>query len=403
MLCQLWNFGLGAMPTSRSRVVKRGGWRYWLLAVLVCLQMAFTQQAPAAESNTEQIARWIEQLGDDHYLVRDQASAALLAAGEAAADQLEAALASCDPEVCFRARKALEIVRPASLQSELRHLADGAELRSNHRLLPCWEMYCKLLGNTPDARRLFCAMGSREAELLEQLPSDPWLARRLLVERCGIAHPVPTIAPDEPAPTATVAALLLAGAVCREPPCCRIMARLEYFVHQTEFQHDLHGTLGPALRKLLSVFVSRDWCDSPLVAYRAVRLAAELRLGEGAATCLRLLGDSSLPVRLRMETLLALAALGSRHDVDAIAPLLGDDSTWCGYASNDVSIPQLRDVALLASLMLDGQQPAQYGFTRLRTNAVWGYDLATAGFAEPAERVAALERWQQRSTWVASP
>lgn len=86
-----------------------------LAAWLVCAGLfamgapAFAQDAAApmdtlkAEDKTP--AEWVAQLGADHLADRDEASAALLALGAAARDDVRAALRSQDPEIRARARK----------------------------------------------------------------------------------------------------------------------------------------------------------------------------------------------------------------------------------------------------------------------------------------------------------
>ncbi len=75
-----------------------------LLSALVC----FVGTVPAAELTTKQIAQWIEQLGDNDFKVRENASKNLWEAGAAAESALEKALKSDDPEVARRARDLLD-------------------------------------------------------------------------------------------------------------------------------------------------------------------------------------------------------------------------------------------------------------------------------------------------------
>jgi len=82
-------------------------------AVLVfCLLLAafcLLPSAPAAPPpSREDIARWVDQLGDKRFASREQASKHLWAAGQAAEPALSAALQSTDPEVRRRARDILD-------------------------------------------------------------------------------------------------------------------------------------------------------------------------------------------------------------------------------------------------------------------------------------------------------
>src|SRR2546423_1460347 len=68
--------------------------------------------APAPSAPTkEQIARWIQQLGDNQFDAREEASRKLWEAGQAAEAALQAAAKSDDAEVKRRAEELLEKFR----------------------------------------------------------------------------------------------------------------------------------------------------------------------------------------------------------------------------------------------------------------------------------------------------
>jgi tetratricopeptide (TPR) repeat protein len=76
-------------------------------ATLALAVVSFLSAAPAP-SDKENIARWVMQLGDDDFARREEASAKLWAAGEAAEAALRAVADSSDAEVSRRARDILE-------------------------------------------------------------------------------------------------------------------------------------------------------------------------------------------------------------------------------------------------------------------------------------------------------
>ncbi len=78
------------------------------LAVLSCLLLSFVEAAaPPAGPRSWEISRWVEELGDDTFAVRESASAKLRAAGAPAETTLEKAAQSKDPEVARRAKMIL--------------------------------------------------------------------------------------------------------------------------------------------------------------------------------------------------------------------------------------------------------------------------------------------------------
>ena len=65
-------------------------------------------EARGADPSPEQIARWVEQLGDNDFATREKATELLWKAGSAAESALQQALKSTDLEVVRRARELLD-------------------------------------------------------------------------------------------------------------------------------------------------------------------------------------------------------------------------------------------------------------------------------------------------------
>jgi hypothetical protein len=81
----------------------------FFLAVLSCFLLSFVEAAaPPAGLLSSQIKRWIEELGDDAFAVRQAASVRLRAAGALAEPLLEKAALSKDQEVASRAKTILD-------------------------------------------------------------------------------------------------------------------------------------------------------------------------------------------------------------------------------------------------------------------------------------------------------
>jgi tetratricopeptide (TPR) repeat protein len=82
--------------------------RFLLALPIVLLSIHASVASPAEKPTAQQIAQWIEQLGDNKFSVREAASKKLWAAGSAAESALEEAAKSEDAEVARRARDILE-------------------------------------------------------------------------------------------------------------------------------------------------------------------------------------------------------------------------------------------------------------------------------------------------------
>ena len=81
------------------------------LAVALCLLPSLPAEAPQPVATPEQIARWVEQLGDKDFDKRQEASKRLWEAGEPAEKPLEAAAKGDDAEVRRRATQILDKFR----------------------------------------------------------------------------------------------------------------------------------------------------------------------------------------------------------------------------------------------------------------------------------------------------
>src|SRR5262249_54111570 len=86
----------------------------WNLALALPLVLAVSppaSAAPATPPTADQVARWVEQLGDNDFATRQKASQRLWEAGKAAEPALARAAQSDDPEVRRRASEILDKFR----------------------------------------------------------------------------------------------------------------------------------------------------------------------------------------------------------------------------------------------------------------------------------------------------
>src|SRR5439155_21709675 len=91
---------------------------------------------------TPEVARLIEQLGDDSFIAREAASGKLAARGLAAKPALMLALKHGDPEVRLRARRLLGEIQTADLEVRLKAFVADTECREEHEI-PGWDRFRK--------------------------------------------------------------------------------------------------------------------------------------------------------------------------------------------------------------------------------------------------------------------
>lgn len=140
--------------------------------------------AKAGELSEAEIAKLLEQLGHEEFVVREAASAKLLRVGLPAEPGLAKAAASGNREVRVRAQRILTDVRRNDLERRLR-LFFNAPIGSKEVTFPAWEAFQKDLGDTRASRRLFASMQVAEGELLDLYAKEESrvLASNLLQQR----------------------------------------------------------------------------------------------------------------------------------------------------------------------------------------------------------------------------
>jgi tetratricopeptide (TPR) repeat protein len=157
----------------------------FLARVIVCLFLlpsAFCllpSASAAPPPSREDIARWVQQLGDKRFANREQASKRLWAAGQQAEAALRTARQSADPEVARRAREILDKFKygiyPDTPKNVLKLIADyrtgeqAVQQRSVQELFklgqPGWRVIAKLVAaeENADVRRVLVQQVAQDA------------------------------------------------------------------------------------------------------------------------------------------------------------------------------------------------------------------------------------------------
>lgn len=234
--------------------------------------------SPTAHPGRADVARWVQQLGDPHFRVREEASERLWRAGQLAETALQQAERSGDPEVAQRARAILERFRyglypdtPPELAQWVHQFRAGQSApdqpNASQRQI---EALQHLYDAGPPGRAVL-------RKLAWAAPDTDWTRR--IFERVA-SHAVQTA--EELAATgdpAIIGELLETGVACMAEPAMRDLAAY----------HLLRGSLDEAIKPLRERADEGDRrADEPLVYLdrargdlRAARQAAE-RSGKSA-------------------------------------------------------------------------------------------------------------------------
>jgi hypothetical protein len=140
------------------------------------------------------------------------------------------------------------------------------------------------------------------------------------------------------------------------------------------------------------------------VQAQLLSIAGDGFMAECLPVSLRIATDPTANPNVRALSLLVIARLGDRSNVNSLRSILRDSSSvYAGVEIDGVSYDiEIGDVALAVSIHLAGGDPRTFGFAAFGQTAerpAWRTYVGL-GFRDPVARSAAQERWQ---SWPARP
>jgi hypothetical protein len=348
----------------------------------------------------EQIAQWIEQLGHNAFAVRQSAAERLVAAGLAARDAIAQEIDSPDPETRAAARRIVALIDASEANRRLAEFAADTD-GSRGITLPGWKEFGELVGQDEAARTLFVDMQRHESQLLaEFFGPDPHEGRSTWDERLFRLRPMPGPQTSAP-PVGSCATMMFLGSLPNSDVNDARVNSLHDLAVRTPLREGLLTHREPnVLRSLVVAWITK----CPNRSERALgdrlqlmfnyRLQEALPLPAAIAHC----EPEYLTVSpiLRASAALAVGRFGTKENAATLEPLLDDDSTFPipnGPQGTPVNV-HVSDVALATMIHLVGQEPKEYGFTRVRMNPQNVFDPASLGLENREQRTAAIAKWR---------
>lgn len=373
--------------------------------------------ASGDESTARRIDGWIRQLGDESYLLREAATAHLLAAGYSARRQLEAAAEDPHPEVRARARRLVVLIDQNQFQRRLEAFAADVD-GSQGLTMPGWEQFREIVGDDVRARSLFVEMQRQEAVLLRAAFSenpagvDELLAERLsrLLNRQQVLAAIQTEPKESAPPLGSCAAVLLVGAASDVENVDRLSLHFSQLALRPPLREaTATGSFRPQIRRLLTQWVLHCSVNSANLVHPNLQLVIIHRL-TGALPMAVAVARGEPPYEqlsadargraVRGRAVLAVGRLAPDRAVDYLEPLLEDDAvcmqrtTRSAGATVSSSTVEIRDVALAVIVQQCGQELSEYGFQAVDRHDDWLFKLATLGFENDTARDVALTKWR---------
>lgn len=353
----------------------------------------------STEAEAARVATLIKQLGARTFAARQRAQKALIAVGVPAKEALQAACHSDDWEVRSRARQALEAVLDLEFEARLNAFLSD-ESSATVQKLAGWERFCAVAGDTPTARSLFGEMQRAERGLMEA-DDDPEHASRLLDQRAAHFSLLMEVtqAPQQPRISlGSIAAVLFAASNPEVPVPDTTALAINRLGVQRSFTDamNLRSTAEP-LRKLVGALVARPFDSDSLIVYCNADFAMRYDLKEIVGPAKQVLAGVPAAAVYIHHPILALGKFGSAEDVPVIEPLLEDVRPAGVQGRRQDSNTEVRDVALAVLVHLTGQNLADYGFKRAKSDPTHLFQINSLGFHDAAARQAALKKWREWS------
>ncbi len=367
-----------------------------------CLLAAFAACGPSSPSLpaddvlivdevAERAAELVRQLGAPSYQRREEAAILLGELGAAALPPLREAARHGDLEIRYRASSLLDAIERIEQQRALdEFLATGdPELSA---LLPGWGRFSEAAGTDLSARQLFVDMCRAEPAVMRltvrsgaelQMIAEQRSMRFQSGDRRNVAS---RMSP------ATLAVFLF---VMLDPGCelsdgTRSMSAA--IIGQSQIAAAVDGSSDSAMRQLMARWIAEADRVSPT---QRISVALQYSIDTGVEPALQMIQLGARGSHLQ-NAIHAVGRLGGPEHLDDLSTLLGDTTVLSEQQQQGKATftSQVRDVALAVMVHLSGQNPADYGFLKLRLHPKHLFQPNTAGFESDETREHAFAQWQ---------
>jgi HEAT repeat protein len=368
---------------------------------------AVVHASPAEVASPDDVARWIEELGDNTYTVRQAAAARLLSAGMPAREALLEVVDGPDPETRSAARRLVALIDQSEFHRRLEAFAADTDGRLN-LTLPGWEPFQKLVGNDSAARALFVEMQRQEGPLLaavfgvsKRTPNELVEPRLMRLIQWQNAARNRAVSP----PLGSCAALLFLGAIPEIEISDQAAALSEILLQRPPMLEAMRSAnRQDAARRLVVAWLLHCPSKSEEMVRRRLGIISNLGMEEALPLPLSVVSGEAPIKRVQAYTralaVLVIGQLGRREHVEPIEPLLEDASTCfppvMQVPGQPPSSVQVRDAALVAMLQLTEQRPVDYGYVHARVapQPARLYQIQTLFRESDAKRTEAIAKWR---------
>jgi hypothetical protein len=366
--------------------------RLIVAATAVLSGSAALTAADGPSAAERELERLVHRLGSADFAEREQAQRELLDLGPAALPALRRTATADDLELRYRALQILAELQSRLLEQTLAQLESG-DPAAAVELLPGWKRYSRLVGSSPEARRLFVDMVRTEPALMQAADGAPEQISAEFEHRCADLSLRRVQRRRDGLPVPSVAALLFIGSLEEFSPSVTAATCVQNVVlTDGDFASEMNRPDRPeSVRQLIALWVIRP--DGAAASQR-LSIAIKFELPEGMEVSREIIasGQNGIPIQ---QAILFIARFGSRENIAELEELLADETELPTQrrGSTNMFSARVQDVALAGLLHLTEQEPKEYGFESIRANPQYLYNPGTMGFTSDEARQRALERW----------
>jgi hypothetical protein len=367
---------------------------------------AATASATPSIRSSDEIGRWVVELGHDVFTVRQRAASRLLAAGILAREPLLSIVDGPDPETRASARRLVALIDQTEFHRRLEAFAADTDGHQNVSL-PGWDQYQKLVGNDTAARALFVEMQRQEGGLLsaafggsQRTPEELLNSRLLRLVQWQVTVGDRTASP----PLGSCAAMLFLGSVSEVDVSDSAATFIEILLSRSPIAESLRAeNRHDPVRRLVVGWLLHCPTKTDTVLYRRLQIISAVGLEEVLPLPLAVIARDAQYKRVRAPTrayaTLIVGQFGRPEHVDRLEPLLEDTSVCIPpqvqVPGQPIATVQVRDVALAVMLQLSGQRLADFGYANARFQQPKLFQIQTLARDNDQQRAESIAKWRE--------
>lgn len=371
-------------------------WRFASRFVGGALLAGIVTSVVTGDTTSTDVPQLIRQLGSPHFIERQIATESLSSMGVDVTGPVREATRSDDPEIRFRAREILRVIRHDDRERVINAFIAGVDVEAESDL-PGWSEYQDIAGRDESSRQLYVEMLEAEWVFLDAIyqantPSVPTLleTRVHILEQMARERKQLSVG--------SIAALMLVAV--RDIPDSQLWPHsniMSLCYRAPGFDTAIRsGQSRESLRRLLGRLIAKPKASPYL--HQSFHFALNYELTEGLEPARQVINDRLGIPHVRQYAILVLAKLGNDRDLDLISNMLDDAGVISSHNRiNRVRVTtQVRDVALAALIKRTNQRFEDYGLPYVKPSPVMLIQPTTIGFINNKKRQEAIDRWLQQ-------